>query len=99
MNGFEFDSSLWMVEDVGGWHFLTLPEDISKDIKNLFGSINPSFGSVPVEVVISSAKWQTSLFYDTKRNAYLLPVKAIIRKKLHMTVGETYHTQVHVRLD
>ena len=45
------------------------------------------FGSVRVAVTIGSTTWKTSLF-PSKEGAYLLPIKAEVRKKERIAAGD-----------
>ena len=76
---FEFTSELWEHEGSASWYFLSLPEPVSDDIEALAGQRAAGFGSVRVEVAIGSTRWATSIFPDTKRRTYVLPVKKAVR--------------------
>ena len=52
-----------------------------EEIKDRFGDKKRGWGSLPVEVTVSTTTWKTSIFPDTKAQAYLLPIKADVRKK------------------
>ena len=82
-----FSGELWEYSGKGSWHFVTLPEEIATRIR-FFKSGAPGFGSVRVEVKIGSSVWQTSLFPDSKRQSYLLPVKADIRRTEKISDGD-----------
>ncbi len=81
MNQFEFTSKIWVYPGMAAWRFVSLPKDMSKKIKTLFGSVGRGFGSLRVEVVIGKSQWKTSIFPDKKSSTYLLPLKAEVRKK------------------
>ncbi len=51
---------------MGAWVFLTVPGDVSDDIRIESGP-PAGFGSVRVEVTIGSTTWRTSVFPDAKR--------------------------------
>ncbi len=63
------------------WYFIMLPVNGSRRIKKDFGDIARGWGSIPVFVTIGSTSWRTSLFPDKKAGAYLLPLKADVRKR------------------
>lgn len=72
----------------GGWYFLTLPEETSEQMTFLSSRHQRGgWGSVRVTASIGRITWNTSVFPDTKAGAYLLPVKAEVRKKEHIEVG------------
>ncbi len=85
---FTFTGQIWEWKGKGSWHFITLPEDISADIKSFTRHRKTSFGSVRVKVKIGETEWLTSLFPDKKRGAYLLPVKASARKTENINSGD-----------
>jgi hypothetical protein len=86
---FEFSAELWLYQGDGAWVFVTLPADISEDIK-LFASGLPrkGFGSVKVTAEVSGVKWDTSIFPDTRLRAYLLPIKKTVRNKASISAGD-----------
>ena len=76
---YRFTAPLWMVDGPSGWHFVTLPEDVSDEIEEQTEPTGRGFGAVRVEVTVGSTTWQTSLFPDTKAGAYVLPMKKPVR--------------------
>ena len=82
-----FSAELWMYHGKGAWHFMTLPEEDSEQIKFLSSQERRGWGSVPVTASIGQTTWKTSVLPDTKAGAYLLPVKAEVRKKEKIEAG------------
>jgi hypothetical protein len=83
----------------GTWYFITLPKKQSKEIKELFGEpFRRGWGSVPVQVTIGSTSWKTSIFPDKIANAYLLPVKAEVRKKENITSNKPLAYRIEIRV-
>jgi hypothetical protein len=85
---FSFNAKVWQYEGMGGWYFVTLPEDESDIVKDLYGQSKRGFGSIRVEVTIGTSRWKTSIFPDMKRGAYILPLKADIRKREHIKINQ-----------
>lgn len=89
---FSFTGKCWMWQGKGSWHFITLPEDKSEEIKffseNFHGK-RRGWGSVRVLATIGNTAWETSIFPDSKAGAYLLPVKAEVRKKEKIVAGNS----------
>ncbi|HEX9767450.1 MAG TPA: DUF1905 domain-containing protein [Nitriliruptorales bacterium] len=86
---YEFTSELLLWE--GGdapWHFVTLPEEISDEIEFRTAERTAGFGSVRVEVTVGTTSWRTSLFPDTSRGAYVLPVKKEARDREDLVAGD-----------
>jgi Domain of unknown function (DUF1905) len=86
---FEFDAELWLYDGDAAWHFITVPPDVSDEIEARVGDNTRGFGSVPVRVTVGATSWSTSLFPDTKRQAYLLPVKKDVRRREGLEAGCT----------
>lgn len=86
--GYRFRAQLWLHEgDNAAWHFLTLPGDVSDDIEARTADQHRGFGSVRVRVTIGATTWTTSVFPDTKRGAYILPVKKDVRRSEDLAAG------------
>ena len=78
---------IWKGEAAGRWHFITVPDDLSEEIRaHAFGSPR-GFGSVRVEARIGDVIWRTSVF-PLNSGGYLLPVKAEVRRKAGLAAGE-----------
>lgn len=77
----KFKSKVWLYSGKGGWHFASIPNDISLKVKELRGPIPSRFGAVSVIATIGDTTWDTSIFWDKKSNSFLLPLKAEVRKK------------------
>ena len=93
---YSFKAELWVWEGQGAWHFLTLPKDISAEIKEAFCTGRPGFGSIRVTAIIKGHVWKTSIFPDSKSGCYLLPVKAEIRKKANISAGDKIDIDLQV---
>ena len=76
---FVFTAEVWQWEGKAAWHFVSLPETVADDIAARFGHTAAGFGSLPVEVAIGATRWKTSVFPDSKRGTYLLPLKKAVR--------------------
>ncbi len=82
-------SKVWLHPGAAGWHFVTLPKETSEEIAILATPLKSAWGSIRVAATIGETSWQTSIFPDNKRRAYVLPVKAAIRKKQKIETGKT----------
>jgi hypothetical protein len=87
-----FDAEVWerSPDEPGSRHFLTVPGDVSDDIRVESGPPE-GFGSVQVVVTIGGSTWRTSLFPDTRRGTYVLPLKKAVRRAEDLHVGDTCH--------
>jgi hypothetical protein len=45
---------------------------------------------------IGNSEWKTAIWFDTKRNTYLLPLKAAIRKKEKVIINKTVSVILYI---
>jgi len=86
---FTFDAELWVWEARLAWTFVTVPAEVSEEVRSLAGGRRPGFGSVRVHVTIGTTRWATSIFPDSGSGCYVLPVKRAIRKAESLDTGDT----------
>jgi len=91
-----FSAALWEHEGSGAWHFVSLPEDLSDAIEAMHGHHAAGFGSLRVEVSIGGTAWRTSVFPDSKRRTYLLPVKKAVRTAEGVGDGDVVTVAIEV---
>jgi hypothetical protein len=91
-----FTAELWEWDGQAAWHFVTLPGDLSDDLRVQHGG-GRGFGAVPVRVTVGASTWETSVFPDTTRGAYLLPVKKEVRRREGLEAGEPVEVALEVR--
>lgn len=82
-----FSAPLWEWDGDAAWHFVTLPEELSDEIEHRTTGMRRGFGSVKVRVTVGDTRWSTSLFPDTARGAYVLPIKKAVRTAESLHVG------------
>ena len=81
-------ATLWRWSGEGGsWHFLTIPGEMSSEIRALSLLRRGGFGSVRVEATIENVTWRTSVF-PQKSGGYILPVKADVRRHAGIGAGD-----------
>lgn len=86
-NHFFFSGTLWQYTLTGGWHFVTLPQELSGEIRAVYKSDEKGWGQLAVKTKVGETEWDTAIWFDTKANSYLLPIKAGIRKKEKLSEG------------
>jgi len=87
----EFDATLWLwdARRDDSWTFVSLPADVSEEIRELAIEPRRGFGSLRVRVTIGATTWTTSIFPDSKQDCYVLPVKKAVRRAEKLDAGET----------
>ena len=78
---------LWLWSGEGAsWHFITVPEELSGEIRAQSLARRGGFGSVRVEAAINGVRWRTSVF-PQKSGGYILPVKKDVRCRTDIAAG------------
>lgn len=97
-NTYTMKAKVWLYQGIAAWHFVTLPKKQSRDIKKMFGVLAGGWGSLPVVVTVGKTSWKTSIFPDKKAGAYLLPVKADVRKGEKISSGDMITFSIKIRV-
>jgi hypothetical protein len=77
---------LWTGEN-GSWHFITVPEEESDEIRAHCFAVQRGFRSARVSATVNSVTWRTSVF-PIKSGGYILPVKAEVWRKAKIAAGD-----------
>jgi len=93
---YEFLASIWKDTSPGGWYFVSLPKTMSKEIRKNLKWQEEGWGRMKASAQIGEFTWETAIWFDTKKEAYLLPIKAEIRKKLGIQTGEKIKINVWI---
>lgn len=93
---YNFKGQIWKHNADGGWHFVSLPKDISADIRNHLKEFEEGWGRLKVTAYTLDITWQTAIWFDTKKDTYLLPIKADIRKKGSLDIGSNVHIKLFI---
>ncbi|HPF52523.1 MAG TPA: DUF1905 domain-containing protein [Draconibacterium sp.] len=85
---YEFTAEPWQYASPGGWFFVTLPTEISAEIREIFRSEEEGWGRLKATAKIGNSEWKTAIWFDRKMSSYLIPLKAEIRKKENLVAGK-----------
>lgn len=91
-----FRGKIWLYQGQGAWHFVSLPKALSARIKKQTAGLEGGFGSLRVRVTIGKTQWTTSVFPYKKVQAYILPLKAMVRKKEKLEEGKTIAVSIEL---
>ncbi len=86
-------SKVWRYPEFGGWHFFTIDERASLQIRAAVKAKPKAFGSIRVRAQVGKVSWTTSVF-PAKEGTYLLPIKAAIRAQASIEEGDTITIQL-----
>jgi len=88
---YEFSAKVYQYSssvEMSGWTFVSLPKEMSIEIRDNFKWLEKGWGRMKVAAKIGSSEWQTAIWFDTKQDTYLLPLKAEIRKKENIVLDK-----------
>ena len=71
---------------------------VADEIEETFGRHAGGFGSVRIEATVGATTWRTSIFPDTKRQTYVLPMKKQVRTAEGLASGSTAQIELRVVL-
>lgn len=96
---YEVRAKLWKWPgEKAAWFFITLPARTSREIRLVdAGPTRRGFGSLRAEVTIGGSTWTTAVFPSAELKAYVLPVKASIRKAEQLVAGKKAVLTLRIR--
>ncbi|RZU49512.1 uncharacterized protein DUF1905 [Krasilnikovia cinnamomea] len=85
-----FDAELWIwdARRADSWTFVSVPGEESEEIREVSAGPRRGFGSVRVRVTVGGSTWRTSIFPDSARGCFVLPIKRAVRKAEALDVGD-----------
>lgn len=92
----EFNGEIWYWKGPSPYHFLTVPEEHSKELKEIVHLVTYGWGMIPVQARIGRTNFTTSLFHKDGR--YVLPIKDSVRKAECVAEGDQVNAHIEVKL-
>jgi len=95
---YEFSAKVcyYSSSEMGGWIFALLPKELAMEIRHNFKFLEEGWGRMKVTAKIGNSEWKTSIWFDTKKGTYLLPLKAEIRKKQNIRLDKDVEVLIWV---
>ena len=94
---FSFTGEVWLWQaEKAAWHLVTLPVEMSEDIKAFTKHLARGFHSVKVEAKIGETSWKTTIFPSKERGAYLLPIKKSVRTAEEIGAGSMVSVDLRI---
>jgi hypothetical protein len=90
----EFTGEVWFWRGPAPFHFVSVPQEESAEIREASALVTYGWGMVPVGVRIGSTRWSTSLF--PKDGGYVVPLKDRVRTAEGIDVGDAVTVQLTV---
>ncbi len=86
---------IW-TNDEGRVHFMSVPVEMSGEIRAHALMVRRGFGSVKVEVTLDDVTWRTSVFPSKDTGGYFLPVKIDVVRGTGIAVGDEVTVEIEL---
>lgn len=83
---FSFSGTVWEWRGPAPYHFVSVPMEIAKVIKELASAVTYGWGMIPVTGKIGATTFNTSLW--AKNGTYAVPLKDAVRKDEGISLGD-----------
>ncbi len=83
---FKFEAQVIHWRGPSPFFFVPIPPQYAEELRHVAKVVSYGWGMVPVEATIGGIAFTTSLF--PKDATYLLPLKAVVRRKANITAGD-----------
>ena len=93
---YEYSTNMWKHDSPGGWYFVSLPKDLSKEIRDNLKWQEEGWGRMKAFAQIGALIWETAIWFDTKADTYILPIKADIRKKSNLKTNQNIDMNIWI---
>ena len=90
----EFEGEVWYWRGPAPFHFVTVPEEHSHEIKAIASFVTYGWGMIPAKVRIGDTEWKTALW--PKDDRYIVPLKDAVRLVEKLDLGDLVKVEVEV---
>lgn len=96
---YEFSAKIWHYSStggMGGWWIVCLPKEMAKEIRENLKFLEEGWGRLKIMAKVGNSQWQTAIWFDTKLDTYIFPLKAEIRKKEKLEADEDIEVAIWI---
>ena len=90
-----FAAELWEHDGEGSWHFVSVPLELSEDVRARTAHVARGFGSLRVRAQVGDTTWETSVF-PSSTGEYVLPVKKPVRRAEGLEAGDVVEVELEL---
>jgi hypothetical protein len=90
----EFSGEVWSWRGPSPYHFVTVPDPESAELRAASSLVTYGWGMIPAELRIGSTQWTSSLF--PKNGGYVVPLKDRVRNAERIAVGDVVTVRLAV---
>ena len=87
---------MWKHSSPGGWCFVSIPKNLSREIRANLKWQEEGWGRMKAFACMGELTWETAIWFDTKLDTYLLPIKAEIRNKNSLKINQNIEMAIWV---
>lgn len=91
----EFDGKIWYWRGPAPFYFVTVPAELSENLKAILSFVTYGWGMIPVYARIGRTEWATSLF--PKDGLYIVPIKTSVREKEDLDIDDEVSLRLVIR--
>jgi hypothetical protein len=92
---FTFSGTVWEWRGPAPYHFVSVPMEVAKEIKELATALTYGWGMIPVTGKIGTTTFSTSLW--AKNGTYAVPLKDAVRKAESISLGDMVSVELALR--
>lgn len=92
---FSFSGTVWEWRGPAPYHFVSVPMEIAREIKELASAVTYGWGMIPVAGRIGNTSFTTSLW--AKNGTYAVPLKDVVRKSEGISLGDEIAVELQLR--
>ncbi len=99
LNTYLTEGTVWKVDGPAGWYFLSMEKTLSQLIRTQFSSDEEGWGRLKATLSLPKSSWNSAIWFDTKLECYLIPIKKEIRAIEGITDGTYIQLQFQIASD
>ena len=73
-----FSGEVWYWRGPAPFYFVTVPDELSRDIQAIANEVTYGWGMIPARVTVGRTTWETALW--PKDGRYIVPLKTVVRR-------------------
>jgi hypothetical protein len=92
---FSFEGKVWEWRGPAPYHFVSVPLEVAREIKELASAVTYGWGMIPVSGKIGATTFSTSLW--AKNGTYAVPLKDAVRKAESISLGDNVSVELALK--
>lgn len=90
----DFDADIWFWRGPAPWHFVSVPPDQCRALKEMAAAVTYGWGMIPATVRIGRTEYRTSLW--PRDGGYIVPIRAGVRAAESLDEGDRVRVSLRV---